>query len=373
MTEYKIPLHNPTVTNAAVNVAVDVLKARQLSEGYQVRRFETAFRQYTGGMQARMTSSCTAAIHLALLMAGVRSGDMVMTPAYTYVGGVAPILYCGAVPVWVDSQKQSPNIGVEQIDRAYRGHCDHQTRPKVLIVTHIAGNPADLVGISRWCQQNHVTLLQDCAHAVEADVRGVKLAAWGDYACYSFHTTKTITCGDGGMLVFGGIADYQKANRLMHHGRTGGWDYNVPMLGHKYHSNDLAAAIAHENLKTADERRCRRGEIAGWYMERLGGCTVPETPAGSTHAWHLFQVFLDGVDDSRLVVETMRKRGIEAAWHYRPVNLMQYYHRACDSLSTPWAWYLAKREISLPIWAGMTEQQVDTICTNLLEVVTDVS
>lgn len=373
-----IPFHRPSIGEAEVEAATEVLRSGWLTTGARAHAFEAAFATRLGVRHALAVNSATAALHLALEAVGVGPGSEVVVPTYTFTACGEVCAYLGARPVLVDVGEDyliDPAAIAERIGE----------RTRVVMPVHFAGQATDV----RDAVAAHpaVRVVEDAAHALPADKDGTPTGRLGHAAAFSFYATKTMTTGgEGGMLVTDDDAIAARAATMRLHGistdawnRYGAgnrWKYEVTEAGFKYNLTDLAAAIGLVQLARLDEMAGRRAAIAARYDAAFADTGLVGTPprrAADRHAWHLYvaRLDLDALSIPRsAVVERLAEAGIGASVHFIPLHLHPWYQREHGYRpgDFPVAEALYRSSISLPIWPDMTDAQVDRVASTLLEI-----
>jgi dTDP-4-amino-4,6-dideoxygalactose transaminase len=405
VTDDRIPFHRPAIGAAERDAAVAVLESGWLTTGARTVAFEDAFAAYAGTGNAVAVNSATAALHLALEGLGVGPDDEVIVPTYTFAASAEVVLYQRARPILVDVDPATANIDPAAVSAAITD------RTRAIEVVHVGGLPADLRGV--LAAAGGIPVIEDAAHAFPSPVGGFDgrfAGTIGRAGAFSFYATKTITTGEGGMLATDDeeLADRARTMRLhgigrdawKRYGSSGSWFYEIEAAGFKDNLTDLAAAIGLVQLERAAELRAARAEIARRYCVGLGDLVADERlvlPVGlddSGHAWHLFVVRLGlaaraadtadpglpgvaGLPEPLQAIASRRARAIDAlasagigtSVHFIPLHLHPLYRGmgyAPGQFPNAEAAYAGA--ISLPIWPGMTEAQVDRV----IEAVTDV-
>lgn len=377
--EGDIPFHRPSIGEAEIEAAIEVLRSGWLTTGSRAHAFEAAFAERLGVRHALAVNSATAALHLALEAAGVGQGDEVIVPTYTFTACGEVCAYLGARPVLSDVTDEY------LIDvAALEGHVSAHTR--AVMPVHFAGLAVDTRRI-REVAGPAVRIVEDAAHAFPADLDGTPTGRLGDAAAFSFYATKTMTTGgEGGMLVSEDDAIAERAARMRLHGINadawnrygagGSWRYEVGEAGFKYNMTDLAAAIGLVQLRRIDDLADDRARIATRYDRAFAGSDlvgIPPRRSRDRHAWHLYvvQVSPDNVRVARdEVIAQLARARISASVHFIPLHLHPYYQRQFGYKpgDFPVAERLFERSVSLPAWPGMTDDQVDHVATTLLEI-----
>jgi len=374
---WRVPFHVPRITDEAVDAVVDVLRSGWLTTGQRCRDFETAFGALLGDdVHAVAVNSATAALHLGLEALGVAGGDLVLTTPYTFAATAEVVRHLGAEPVFCDVDPTTGNITAQTVRAAYAALAPaDRDRVRALVPVHFAGRPCDMSALTALADAHAWGLVDDAAHALPAEHRGRPIGSLGDVTAFSFYVTKPLSTGEGGMATTRDpdLADHMRTMRL--HGidrdvfdryqRADAWYYEVVAAGFKYNLTDLAAALGLVQLRHLAAEHARRRAIATAYTEGLRdveGLTLPDDDPG--HAWHLYAVrVLDGPAVRSALVRRLAEVGIGTSVHFIPLHLQPYYR---DRLGLrpedlPGATRLYEQEISLPIWPGMSDDQVQTV------------
>ena len=305
----KVDFLKPGIRKEDIDRAVKSLKSGWLVPDKYTLEFEKKLGHYLGG-EAVMTSSCTAALHIALILAGVGKGDEVITTPLSWVATANVILYCGAKPVFVDVD---PRTGLMDIDKI-----KVTKKTKAIIPVHLYGQMVDMRALRR--KVGKITIIEDAAHALEAERDNVCPGEKG-IACFSFHAAKNITCGNGGAIV---CQDKDYAMMLRRHGVINRDGKRVMLeLGYKYEATDFQAALLIGQLDRVEETRLQRRHVFNRYADAFRGkIDFPDEVPNSTHACHMFVIWVDNRDAIR---QELYKKGIQTSIHYEPIHLEPYY------------------------------------------------
>jgi perosamine synthetase len=373
-----VPFHRPAIGEAEIHALVEVLRSGWLTTGARAHALEAAFAERIGVKHALAVNSATAALHLALEGFGIRPGDEVVIPTYTFTACGEVCAYLGARPVLADVADDYL-LGPSQLEPVLTD------ATRAVMPVHFAGLAVDTAPL-RALGPN-ARFLEDAAHALPSTVGGCSTGRLGDAATFSFYATKTMTTGgEGGMLVTDDDAIAERAAVMRLHGINadawnrygagGKWFYEVVEPGFKYNLTDLAAAIGLVQLERLDEMADARAAIAARYDAAFAGSelvAVPPRRHGDRHAWHLYVVRLnlEAIPlDRAQVIERLAEAGIGASVHFIPLHLHPLYQQRYGYKpgDFPNAERLYERSISLPIWPDMTTAQVDHVSAALLEI-----
>jgi perosamine synthetase len=368
-----IPFHKPSIGEDEIRSVVETLRSGWLTTGSKVKGFEENFARYVGSKHAIAVNSGTAALHLALDAVGIKEGDEVIVPTMTFTATAEVVLYFKAKPVLVDCERDTLNLDATKIEAAIT------PKTKAIIPVHMAGQPCDMDEIMSIARKHDLNVIEDAAHALPAGYRGRTVGTIGDITCFSFYATKTITTGEGGMATTDNSKWAERMRIMSLHGishdawkrytKEGSWYYEVVSPGFKYNLTDLAAAIGGEQLKKCSEFwQARRGiaMIYGKAFGELDGIQVPACRDDVQHAWHLFVIQLDPERlkiNRNQFIDGLRDKEIGTSVHFIPLHLHPYYREkfGYKPRDFPNASAVFERIVSLPIYPGMTEADVERV------------
>jgi dTDP-4-amino-4,6-dideoxygalactose transaminase len=363
----------PNIEDAEIESVVSVLKSGWLGTGPKVSQFETAFAAYKGVEHAAAVNSCTAALHLSLLAAGIGSGDEVITTPMTFCSTVNVIIHSGATPVLADADPITLNIDPARVEEKIT------PRTKAILPVHFAGRPADMDSLCRIADHHGLKIIEDCAHAVETEYRGRKAGTFGDFGCFSFYVTKNIVTGEGGMVLARSENDHQRIKTLSLHGLSrdawkrfgaeGYRHYQVTEAGFKYNMMDLQAAIGTEQLRKVDPFWRRRQQIWSQYQKAFADLTLglaADPEPDTRHAYHLYTVLVDEVRaglSRDAFLNAMTARNIGVGVHYLGIPDHPYYQQefGWNPDDYPHATRVGRQTVSLPLTSKMTDRDVDDV------------
>ena len=368
-----VPFHRASIGEEEIAEVVDTLRSGWLTTGPKVERFQRDFAAAVGATHAIAVNSATAALHLALEAVGVKAGDEVIIPAYTFTATGEVVTYLGARPVLADSRADTLNVDAATIEP----HITSRTR--AIVPVHIAGQPCDMEPILELARTRGLAVVEDAAHAFPATYKGRPVGTIGDVTAFSFYATKTITTGEGGMVTTERDDHAARVKLMSLHGMSGDawkrysargrWRYEVVDFGFKYNMTDIAAALGLRQLARASAFQQRREAIARRYSDAFGDldtCFVPRDAGLGMHAWHLYvlEVNPDALRVGRdEVLERLREKGVGTSVHFIPLNLHPVYQRAYGygPGQFPTAEAVFGRACSLPIFPAMTDAEVDHV------------
>ena len=375
-----IPFARPWIGDDEINAVSEVLASKWISTGPKTAEFERRFAEYIGVKHALAVSSCTAALHLSLVAAGIGEGDEVITTPYTFTATSEAIGYTGAKPVFVDIDPRTLNIDVDKISEKLT------PRTKAILPVHIAGVPCDMDALLEICKSQNLALIDDAAHAIPTDYKDRRIGSIGDLSVFSFYANKNLTSAEGGMITTNSdeYAEIIKPMRL--HGlnkdswarqsNRSVWHYQVDSQGYKYNMTDIQAAMGLCQLMKLNKQIEVRGKYIQIYQERLGKIPEIVTPPGETHhrhSWHLYiiQLRTDQLKISRDdFVEAMRDANIECSVHYIPLHLFSYYQKRYGYREGdfPCAETAFERVVSLPLHMDLTVDDVHTVVDTIRDI-----
>jgi perosamine synthetase len=372
-----IQLFRPYVSEEAIAEVAATLRSGWIGSGPKTAEFEALFATYVGARYAVAVNSATAALHLAMIVSGVRPNDEVLTPSLTFVSTNQAILYQQAMPVFVDVDERTLTIDLEKAERLI------SPRVRAIVVVHYGGNPPDLAAVYSFARRHNLVVIEDAAHACGATFREQRIGSFG-LTCFSFHAVKNLPVGDGGMLTLNDEAMYNELVRLRWMGidrdtfarsaNTYQWEYDVKELGYKYQMNDIAAAIGVAHLKQLDEWNERRREIVNIYRNELAslesqGLRFVEHTFGACSANHLCVI---RVPRRNAIVEALKRYDIIVGVHYKPNHYYALFNQARKGdLAVTEQVY--EEIMSLPMHLFLTNENAYSVCQALRTILTSSS
>lgn len=392
----QIPFHKPYITEEEITEVVDSLRSGWLTMGPKTVKFEEEFSSYVESSHSIAVNSCTSALHLALKAIDLKQGDEVIIPTMTFTATGEVVCYFGARPVFVDIEKETHNLDISQIEKAI------SPKTKAIIPVHYGGQPCDMDEIMELAKKHKLYVIEDAAHSLPAWYEGndnvnppvspfnkggvegakggkKKIGTIGDMTCFSFYATKTLATGEGGMITTENDEWADRIKTLRLHGissdawkrysNEGSWYYEVVEAGYKYNMTDIQAALGLAQLKKVEWMWDRRKQIAEKYTEAFKDSeliTPPHVKQDRISAWHLYVIKLNlealNIDRAKFI-EELKARGISTSVHFIPLHKHPFYRNSFgyEAKDFPNAEWVYERIISLPIYPGLTDDNVDQV------------
>jgi perosamine synthetase len=394
MTTVQVPFFRPDIGEREIDEVVATLRSGWLTTGPRVSAFEEAFEAAVHSRYALAVNSCTAGLHLALEALGTKHGQAVLVPTMTFAATAEVVRYQGATPVLVDCDPVTLNMDLADAARKMEqlasynppGDLPRRLVPVGIMPVHVGGLMMNVDAVRGFASRHGMWVVDDAAHAFPAAWRRKAEDSWqqcgegtATVSCFSFYANKTITTGEGGMIVTKHRRLAERMRLMALHGLStdawgrysgkGSWDYKIMAPGFKYNLTDIAGAIGIHQLARAETMRQCREEIAHRYLEALADVEEIELPpddGNRIHAWHLFPIRLrlDAVSiDRAAFIAELGRAGIGSSVHWRPLHLHPYYRRTfgwrpdeCPAATAVW-----ERLVSLPIFSAMREDEITTV------------
>ncbi|UFJ43261.1 UDP-4-amino-4,6-dideoxy-N-acetyl-beta-L-altrosamine transaminase [Brevibacillus humidisoli] len=378
--ERYLPYGRQWIDEDDVQAVVDVLRGDYLTTGPELARFEQSIASYVGAKYAVAFANGTAALHAACYAAGISPGDEVITTAITFAATANCILYQGGIPVFADIEPRTCNVDPQSISDLIT------EKTKAIIPVDYTGQPVDLDAIRKIAADYNLVVIEDAAHALGATYKGQKIGSLSDMTMFSFHPVKQITTGEGGVITTNSTDYYEKLLQFRTHGITrdptklslpgGPWYYEMQFLGLNYRLTDMQAALGTSQLQKIDRFIRRRQTYAGIYnaaFQPLRQLRLPYQSQDGVSSWHLYIIRLN-LDQltvgRREIFEALQQENIGVNVHYLPVYWHPYYQKLgykkglCPNAET-----LYEEMITLPLYAAMTERDVQDVITGVKKVV----
>ncbi len=382
-TDRYIPYALPLIGEEEIQAVTEVLRSDWITTGPKTKLFEADFARFVGAPHAVALNSCTAALHLALLAAGVGPGDEVITTPLTFCATVNTILHVGATPVLADIDPISLCLSPEAVEAQIT------PRTKAIVPVHYAGHPAEMDAFLELARRHGLAIIEDAAHAVGTSYRGRKVGSIGDYTAFSFYATKNLTTAEGGMLTTAHEEAADRIRVLGLHGisrdawkrytAAGSWYYEVQEAGFKYNMTDMAAALGLAQLARFEAMQAVRRDYAERYNRAFASHPAIQLPPaadearGDVHAWHLYVIRLNPealtIDRDGLIDE-LKRAGVGTSVHFIPITHHPFYQRTLGVSpdDTPVASAAYARMLSLPLYPKMTEADVSEVIARMTAI-----
>ena len=367
----QIKLSGPDIIQSDIDAVAAVMRSGSLSLGPAVPQFEAALAQYVGRKHAVAVNSGTSALHLCLLGLGIGPGDEVITTPFSFIATTNCILMVGAKPVFADIDPDTYNIDVERISERITPNT------RAVLPVEVFGNPAGIDRAEQLARQHDLLCIEDSCEALGSTVNGRKVGSLGAASTFAFYPNKQMTTGEGGMLVTDDADLAALCASLRNQGRDSGAGWLAHQrLGYNYRLSDINCVLGAEQLKRIELFVEKRSQVAGWYQQMLADeprLIVPtETPNCRT-SWFVFVVRLADQftpENRNEVLQLLNQRGIGCSNYFTPIHLQPYITQLLNTKpgDFPVTERIAERTVALPFCNNITEQQVQTVCTNLKEV-----
>lgn len=371
-----IPYGRQSIDEDDIQAVVDVLRSDYLTTGPKVAEFERTVADYVGAEYAVAVSNGTAALHIACLAAGIKPGDEVITSPITFAASANCVLYCGGTPVFADIKKDTYNIDPEDIERKITQNT------KAIIPVHYTGQPCEMDAVHEIAKRHNLTVIEDGAQVLSGAYKGQKVGALSDMTTFSFHPVKPVTTGEGGMVTTNDKALYEKLKLFHTHGITreeaflskkdGPWYYEQLELGYNYRITDIQCALGISQMKKLDAFAAHRRKLAARYDKGFAGKSDIITPyqhPDCLSSYHLYMIQVP-IAIREEVFEKLREAGVGVNVHYIPVYKLPYYQaHGYSDVCCPNAEEFYARAITLPLFADMTEEQVDYVVEQTIRIV----
>jgi perosamine synthetase len=368
MTE-RIPIAGPWITQKEIDYVADAAAhAWYANAGVYNARFEKAFAAYLGRKHAISLPSCTAAIHLALLAAGVGPGDEVIVPDITWIASAAPITYVGAAPVFADVDPRTWCLSVE----GFRSRITSRTR--AVIPVDLYGGMPDMDGILELAHRHGIAVIEDAAEAVGAEYRGLRAGAFGTASAFSFHGSKTLTTGEGGMLVADDAALIERVLVLRDHGRRPGDNsFRNQEVAYKYRMSALQAALGLAQLERIEELIAKKRQIFAWYqaaMADIRGVQLNAEPEGTRNAYWMVTAVFDGRwGGKEAVAAHLARENIDTRPMFSPLSSLPAYagyeNARSAARENTVSYAIGGNGLNLPSALNLSPSQVERVCSAL--------
>lgn len=376
---WKIPLFDLDYGEDEKNAVLEVLESKWLSSGEKTKKFEQEFSKYLGNdILSTAVSSATAALHISLMIAGVKINDEVVISGLTFVADANVVTLCGATPIFADVNSLGNwNPNVKDIKSKVT------PKTKAIIVVHFAGYPIeDIDELVRFCKERNILLIEDVAHAVGASYNGQKCGTFGDIGCFSFFSNKNLSTGEGGMFVTKNSEFDKQARLLRSHGMTSMTidrhegktiSYDVIQAGLNYRMDEIRCALGLIQLSKLDNNNNKRAKLVEYYIKKLNylipDIIVPFVNISnkSISSYHIFPILLPIGADRVEVMEKLKLKGIQTSIHYPSFKdftfYSKFYTNPLTNIET-----ISSRILTLPLYVDLTKEMIDEVIDGLKEI-----
>ena len=377
MMNWRVPLADVNLGIEEESAVIEVLRSGWLTMGAVTQAFEQEFAAFTGAKHAVAVNNATAALHLASLVVGLAAGDEAIVPSLSFVATANAVRYTGAKVVFADIESED---WLCICPRAIEDCITERT--KAIVVMHYAGFACDMPEIMRIARKHKLAVIEDAAHAVGASLEGKALGTWGNVGCYSFFGNKNMTTAEGGMLVTDDDQLAEKIRLLRSHGMTTlTWDrhkghassYDVVAAGYNYRIDEIRSAIGREQLKKLSAGNARRQALVNRYHknfeENAPELGLPFSATRGISSQHIFPVLLPEALDKNAFREMLKDDRIQTSFHYPPIHQFEIYRDPLQNFAEN-LWmteHVASRQVTLPLFPGMTEEQQDWVIESVLK------
>ncbi len=370
-----IPVAKPYFGIEEETAAVEAIRSGWVSQGPKVREFEEKFAEYVGAKYAVATTSCTTALHAALVVSGIRPGDEVIVPSLSFIATANAVVYAGAQPVFADIDPGTCNVTAETIRKALT------PKTKAVMPVHQMGLPVDLDPITNLCKERGLILIEDAACAIGSEYKGKRIGGHGNTACFSFHPRKIITTGEGGMITTDSRDLAERLRRIRHHGMSvSDIERHVsskvileeyPEIGYNYRMTDVQAAIGIEQLKKLPSIIDRRRQIADYYKKELSKIPFIRVPDAPDYAFHNYQSYwIEILGSSPVSRDALMQRLLDRGIATRR-GIMAIHNEMCYAthlVFLPATERITRNTVLLPVYPSMIEEEVQFVIEGIAAI-----
>ena len=379
MREQYLPYARQSIDNDDIEEVIKVLKGDWLTNGPNVEEFENQFKNYIESKYAVVSSTGTSALDIAVQSLDLTKGEIITTP-FTFAASTNCILFNGLKPIYADIKADTFNIDPSQIKRKITKNT------KAIIYVDFAGQPCDITEIKEIASDYDLFLIEDAAHALGAEYNNHKIGSIADITMFSFHPVKHVTTGEGGMCTTNNEELANKMKMLRNHGidkdaqsrhgENAGYEYDIKYLARNYRLTDIQCVLGISQLKKIEKSIVRRNEIANKYKGHFDYIEEVETQIVKNnvrHAWHLYPIQLNNMNRDN-IFKYMRKHNIGVNVHYIPTYKFTYHmnNLSVNPIDYPITENVFRKELSLPMFPGMKDQDIDYVVDTLKEAISKV-
>ena len=370
-----IPFNKPFFTGKEAHNVAECAYTGQISgNGIFTKRCHTFFEERFDFGKVLLTSSCTDALEMAAILCDIKPGDEVIMPSYTFVTTANAFELRGAKIIFADVEEDIPNIDITEIEKLIT------EKTKAIVVVHYGGVAVDMDRVMDIANSRGILVVEDAAHAIDSYYKGRALGSIGHFGTFSFHETKNIICGEGGMLAVNDARFYKRAEIIWEKGtnraafKRGEVDkYSWVDIGSSFLPSDLIAAFLYSQLEAMDEIQLRRKKVWDNYYERLkhlhddGTIYIPSLPSYATRNGNMFYFIVDSVDERDDLLSFLKNKGILSVFHYLPLHKSEYFKNKYEGEELPNTIRYSECMIRLPFFVELSEGQIALICNSIGE------
>lgn len=365
----KYPIARPYITKKEEEYVLDVLRSGVLSIGLKIKEFECRFAKFIGVKYACAVSSGTAGLHLAMIAAGIKKGDEVITSPFSFIASANAILYVGAKPVFADIDPETYNIDPRKIEEKIN------KKTKAILIVHIFGQAADMKPILKIVKKHKLKIIEDACESIGATYKGRQVGTFGESAVFAFYPNKQMTTGEGGMIVTNNKKIYKLCRSLRNQGRAENMQWlDHKRLGYNYRLDEMSAALGLVQLKKLNFLITERKKIANWYKRYLSVykdiIKIPAVARGNTHTWFVYVILLKNKKINRNeVIKKLVSEGINTKPYLPSIHLFSFYKKKFNYKKGdfPISEIVSNKTISLPFYIGLKKLDVKYICQQLVK------
>lgn len=357
----------PYIGKREEKYVLEVLRSGTLSIGPKIQEFEKKFAQFVGAKYACAVSSGTSGLHLALIAAGIKNGDEVITSPFSFIASANVILYVGAKPVFVDVDPRTGNIAPKEIEKAIT------KKTKAILPIHIFGQPADMGAIMKIAKKHKLVVIEDACESLGAVYKGKMAGTFGQSGVFAFYANKQMTTGEGGMIVTDDRAIDKLCRSLRNQGRTPDMQWlDHKYLGYNYRMDEMSAALGLAQIEKIDFLIKKRQELAGWYAKELIKISsLVEIPSSSPETIHTWFVYVVRIKNARIqrdrVIRDLAKKGVSSKPYLPSIHLFSFYKDrfGYDAGDFPISENISASVLALPFYIGLTRRDIKNIVETL--------
>ena len=363
---YRIPITQPSITDVEIRSVNQAIRHGWGKNAYSyISKFETEFANYIGVKYAMTTSSCTGALHLAMLSLGIKSGMEVIVPDITWAATVFPISYVGAKPIFVDIDKNTWCLDPAQIEKQIN------SKTKAIIPVHLYGHPADMDAINKIARRYNLYVIEDAAESIGAEYKGHKTGSLADIAVFSFHGTKTLTTGEGGMFLTNNRKIYERAKFLNNLAKSPDKIFWNLEIGYKYLMSDIQASLGLAQLSRIKTLLTKKKQIFNWYYRRLKnipGVYLNFQAKNNINSYWMINVVIDKKYkiNKQQLMQKLDSYNITPRPFFYPLSSLPPYK---TKVNNPVSYDLSSRAVNLPCGYNITQKEVNYICDILIKII----